>query len=551
MTGKAGSARLMDILDATPLSSPVDAGGKVLGIPLDSILVGRNVRRNFDAAAMQQLTDSVRRVGVLQPILVRPAGDGSPVPYILVCGERRLRAAEAAGLAAIPAVVRDLGEQDAREIQIMENIQRRDLDPIEEALGMRELLDHHGYKQQELAERLGVSQPHIANRLRLLKLPEEVQGHISHGILTSGHAMTLLRLEAAPKMLTQCAQQLVAEETPVAEAGGMIDEVVRRTAKPLDPDHYPHEDKPVFDTTTCGNCHESIRVSKWQGASDKTPFCLNSECWSRKQTEAQQTQAAALREKFGKAAKGGKVLTRDALPQALDSWKQLKHEKDIDSAACEGCKDLAIAQLYSAEPEPVCLNPKCLRRKVAAVTREKNKVARETAAAAVQSAVEWARRTAAAGITKDVLVPLAGLVFTNVKAQWQTGVPVQRADTFLRNRGLDIGNALWCVENQGWPQFKAQLEALSEQDLLALVLEWAAIALGGTWMMRMAMGLEPPKDAAPGDYVGAEDEDCDGDCDNCDDQKCDIRRADGGKEAADGAAAAATVNDPLTKEEIS
>jgi len=551
MTDHGRRGGLLDTLGATPLSSPVDAGGKVLGIPLNSILVGRNVRRNFDAAAMQQLTDSVRRVGVLQPILVRPAGDGSPVLYILVCGERRLRAAEAAGLAAIPAVVRDLDDSAAREAMLMENLQRRDLDPVEEAAGFQELLQEHGYKQQELAERLGVSQPHIANRLRLLKLPEEVREHISREILTPGHAMALLRLEVAPAMLLQCAQQLVAEETPVAKAGDQVDEIVRRTAKPLDPDRYPHEDKPVFDTTTCGNCHESIRVSKWQGASDKTPFCLNGECWSRKQTEAQQTQAAALREKFGKAAKGGKVLTRDALPQDGDSWRQLKHEKDIDSAACEGCKDLAIAQLYSAEPEPVCLNPKCLRRKVAAVTREKNKVARETAAAAVQSAVEWARRTAAAGITKDVLVPLAGLVFTNVKAQWQTGVPVQKADTFLRNRGLDIGNALWCVENQGWPQFKAQLEALSEEALLALVLEWAAVALGGTWLMRLAMGLEPPNAAAPDDYVGAEDEDCDGDCDNCDDDECDTRRADGGKEADNGADAAATVNDPLTKEEIS
>jgi ParB family chromosome partitioning protein len=153
----------------------------------------RNPRKAFGDADLDDLTASVREKGVVQPILVRPV-EGAVDSYEIVAGERRWRAAQKAGLHEVPVVVRELSDQEALELAIVENVQRQDLNALEEAIGYQQLIDGYGYSQSELAEVIGKSRPHIANTLRLLKLPEEVQTYLRDGKLTAGHARALVTL---------------------------------------------------------------------------------------------------------------------------------------------------------------------------------------------------------------------------------------------------------------------------------------------------------------------------------------------------------------------
>jgi ParB family chromosome partitioning protein len=186
------AANVVELPLGAPLSAPPvvaaaaseEAGPRLL--PLNQIAANPNQpRRCFNDAELAELASSIRARGVLQPILVRPLGEGR---FEVVAGERRFRAAQAAGLEAIPAVVRALGDAEVLEIAIIENVQRVDLNPIEEALGYQSLIERFGRTQAELAEVVGKSRPHIANTLRLLSLPEDIQALVREGKITAGHA---------------------------------------------------------------------------------------------------------------------------------------------------------------------------------------------------------------------------------------------------------------------------------------------------------------------------------------------------------------------------
>ncbi|PRR90062.1 ParB/RepB/Spo0J family partition protein [Bacillus sp. NMCN1] len=153
-------------------------------------------RKTFDNDALSDLKESIQQHGVLQPIIVRKSIKG----YDIVAGERRFRAAQQAGLTTIPAIVREFSETLMREIALLENLQREDLSPLEEAEAYASLLDHLSVTQEELAKRLGKSRPHIANHLRLLTLPDEVQKLIADGTLSMGHGRTLLSLKNKNKL---------------------------------------------------------------------------------------------------------------------------------------------------------------------------------------------------------------------------------------------------------------------------------------------------------------------------------------------------------------
>ncbi len=149
-----------------------------------------NPRQNFDEAELSELAQSIREKGLLQPILARPAEQ--PGRYEIVAGERRWRAAQMAGVHEVPVIVRELSEREALEVALIENVQRADLNALEEAQGYRRLIDQFGYTQQQLAEIIGKSRSHVANTLRLLNLPDEVLAMIRDGELSAGHARTLV-----------------------------------------------------------------------------------------------------------------------------------------------------------------------------------------------------------------------------------------------------------------------------------------------------------------------------------------------------------------------
>ena len=158
-------------------------------IKLDDIRPNKNQpRKNFDPEALAELSDSIKQNGVLQPILLRKKGQ----KYEIVAGERRYQAAKMAGLTEIPAVVREISDEDVFKLALIENLQRSDLDPIEEARGFKTLIDETGMTQAELGQALSKSRPAIANSLRLLDLPEEVQEMMAQRLLTAGHARAIL-----------------------------------------------------------------------------------------------------------------------------------------------------------------------------------------------------------------------------------------------------------------------------------------------------------------------------------------------------------------------
>jgi ParB family chromosome partitioning protein len=163
-------------------------------LPVDFLIANRaNPRREFDAEQLEELTNSVREKGVMQPLLVRPTTD--PNQFEIIAGERRWRAAQRAGLNDVPVVIREVDDKEALELAIIENVQRVDLNALEEAMGYGQLIEQFGYTQNDLAQVMGKSRSHVANTLRLLKLPEDVRGMLARGELTAGHARTLITAE--------------------------------------------------------------------------------------------------------------------------------------------------------------------------------------------------------------------------------------------------------------------------------------------------------------------------------------------------------------------
>ncbi|MFZ1470925.1 MAG: ParB/RepB/Spo0J family partition protein [Paracoccaceae bacterium] len=161
-------------------------------------------RKDFDADALKALADSIRQKGVIQPLIVRPLPDGD---YEIVAGERRWRAAQIAQSHDVPVVIRDLDDTEVLEIAIIENIQREDLNAIEEALGLRQLMDRFGHTQEKIAEALSKSRSHIANLLRLLVLPGSVQQMVRAGELSAGHARALISCPDAEALARQIVQR--------------------------------------------------------------------------------------------------------------------------------------------------------------------------------------------------------------------------------------------------------------------------------------------------------------------------------------------------------
>jgi ParB family chromosome partitioning protein len=184
-------------------------------------------RRNFDNAALEDLAASIREKGVVQPLVVRPHPDRAE-HFQIVAGERRWRAAQIAQQHDLPAVVRQFDDREVIEVAIIENVQRQNLDPIEEAAGYRQLLDRFGHTQERVAEALGKSRSHIANLLRLLTLPEEVQSMITDGRLTAGHARAVITA-ADPVAL---AREIAARGLSVREAERLAKRKVRPAAAP-------------------------------------------------------------------------------------------------------------------------------------------------------------------------------------------------------------------------------------------------------------------------------------------------------------------------------
>ncbi len=216
-------------------------------------------RKEFDEKALSELAESISKHGLLQPLLVRPLPLGG---YQIVAGERRYRACRMAGITEVPVIIRELGDTETMEIALIENLQREDLTPIEEALGYQVLIDEHDFSQEEVAQSVGKSRPAIANALRLLKLPQSILDLVSDGKISAGHARAMLTLEDE-KLMQELAEEIIKKDLSVRQ----VEKICKQKPK-IEKEEAP-EKKPSFYSMVELALNESlgrkIKVSKNKG----------------------------------------------------------------------------------------------------------------------------------------------------------------------------------------------------------------------------------------------------------------------------------------------
>ena len=220
-------------LDALFAQNTLEDGVSTVTLPLDEIIPNKEQpRKQFDEEALADLSASIAQHGVLQPLLVRPMPDGS---YQLVAGERRWRASRMAGLTEVPVVIREMNEQESAELALIENLQREDLNPMEEAIGYRTLMEAYGMTQEQTAQVVNKSRPAVTNALRLLQLPEEVTDLVAGGKLAAGHARAVLGFEGA--------EAQIAAATAAVEKGLSVRELERMAKAAKSKPRQPKEPK--------------------------------------------------------------------------------------------------------------------------------------------------------------------------------------------------------------------------------------------------------------------------------------------------------------------
>ena len=216
--------------------APTHEDGRV---PIEFIAPNpRNPRRSFGDADLTDLAQSIREHGIVQPVVVRPSKE-TQGRYEIIAGERRWRAAQRAGLTEIPVIVRDVNDRTALELAIIENVQRTDLNPVEEALGYQLLIDDHNYTQADLGQVIGKSRSHVANTLRLLKLPEAIRDMLVDGVLSAGHARTLVTAADPTALAIRIVEEGLSVRQAEALAQAPTEAVPERTPRkpaPKDPD---------------------------------------------------------------------------------------------------------------------------------------------------------------------------------------------------------------------------------------------------------------------------------------------------------------------------
>lgn len=200
-----GLAALIGEIDQPIQSQSKPAVSADRTVPIEHVSRNpRNPRRSFDPADLEDLSRSIRQHGIVQPVMVRRAGEDR---YEIIAGERRWRAAQMAGLVDIPVIVRDVDDRTALEIAIVENVQRADLNALEEAQGYEQLIAQYGYTQNDLGEVIGKSRSHVANSLRLLKLPDEVRQMLAEGALSAGHARAIVSTSDPVRLARKIAEE--------------------------------------------------------------------------------------------------------------------------------------------------------------------------------------------------------------------------------------------------------------------------------------------------------------------------------------------------------
>ena len=318
-------------------------------IELTEIVISKtNPRKHYNEEKIKELAESIKEKGVINPILVRVVG----LKYELVCGERRLQASKMCKAKDIPAIIRKLTDVDALELQVIENLQRDDLNSIEEAQGFKALIDKCEYTQETLAKKIGKSQGLVAARIALLDIREDFQADIIGGILTPGHLKYLMTLVGCDRILDGVRKEIKSyEQISVREFRSAVERVVYRRAR--------HLSEAEFKTKECDDC-DFNKKSKSYGSTYKT--CFNPECFAKKQRAALKAQKERLKD----AAKKGKVVDDLMMKHAVD-LNGYNPRPLFNKKICKGCEHKKIG--YKKEWDnkktkiEVCVNKECFNKK--------------------------------------------------------------------------------------------------------------------------------------------------------------------------------------------
>lgn len=322
-----------------------------------------NARKHFDEAKMKELAASIKEKGVIEPIIVRPKS-GKIQKYEIVCGERRYKASLSAGLKDIPVIVRDLSDEQTLEFQIIENLQREDLDPLDEAAGFKTMLDKCKYTQADLATKVGKSQAYIANRMRLLDLSKDIQEAISSGDVTPGHGMVLLRLNDQ-KDQAAFFKAIVREKLSIRSAENHLKDFGRSLASA------------PFDKKNCEACN--FNGNKQQDFFDKETNlrgrCMDPACFAKKMDSFINSQITELK-KSGVRVIAEKsyrdINSKSGISTALLDSEYSWRKKELGQNYKEKCLKCEKRCFVIMEPEDYgqtkgisqlkeyCLNAKCL-----------------------------------------------------------------------------------------------------------------------------------------------------------------------------------------------
>lgn len=353
-------------------------------------ITGLNPRKDFDEEGLENLANSIHQIGVLEPLVVREGPEGTE----LIAGERRLRAAKMAGLKKVPVVVKDLNDEQAREIMLMENLQRKDLRPLEEANALTALIEM-GLSREELADRISMSASWVSGRIRLLKLPKEILKYLEEGKLGVEHAMAFVPYVEWPvinvlvkNLQSEFASQYRGEVTDMSkhDIRHLIDLELRNGKQTLDIDSFGYmmdnreEKKKLFHKLKpkCKGCKATIE----HGGTKR--LCLDAKCFRKKMRQVNKELKVKQKKKVDKITKGGKVDLDKAGWNTYEELTKKGHRgARFNLQTCNKCKDRKTGVHADGKESTVCMRPSCFH--------EKNNEVREAQEAESRRKVEVVR----------------------------------------------------------------------------------------------------------------------------------------------------------------
>lgn len=460
---------------------------------------GQNVRERFDQEGLERLAQSIGEFGILEPLIVRfVLTDKGKVEYHLVAGERRLRAAKLASLDKVPVIVRTIDPTVAAKLNILENLQRETLDPIEEARGYQRLIDDHDMRQAAIAKDLGVSEAHISNRRRLLRLPDTVQREISHKNLSASVALSLVDIAGNADLTAKAAAKMIETNATQQRAPEILDETLAASCPVVQWSGYPYGSHQVTcDQTAHKDCPCRRRVKPRYAM--ECVVCVDPQQYSdvegAAQAEIEEKQRKALEKAEAKAEDG--VLDLKAL-KWIDSGREAQyhnvtspygggriHDCIGDHAKC-ACLRQGKGPHETEHTRLICIDVKQFNRVERAAKKEQTKAAIAHMATENEQLSTWAEGEIARMYSEGIamilqpadLAYLAAWIFSSCDVG--TGpnyVPRADRQKYLEGWGIQV-NVGGYLPSKRIDVAKAFLEQGDPETLLRIIFEWPLIAQG-------------------------------------------------------------------------